>query len=108
MTAAGSTDWYFASEDTGPPETFMYDIGTATTTAWPASRTVAALVRVFLCTDSAPPPRAASSSTTIWPMLWRVPAYSSPGLPRPITSALNGVSSWVKVCRDARGARHQR
>ena len=49
------------------------------------SRTWAAWARA-LCVRSAVPVRRESSSTTIAPTLWRLPAYAGPGLPSPTTS----------------------
>src|SRR6476661_879578 len=49
-----------------------------------------------LCDLKAPPTRAESSSSTIWPTLCRLWAYSVPGLPRPTISQVSvmGPSFW--------------
>src|SRR5450759_4811158 len=77
---------------TGPPETFMKQVGLTSTTAGPGrppgpvpSRTSAVAARPR-CAANRAPTRRASSSATIWPTLWRLPAYVGPGFPRPTTS----------------------
>ena len=55
------------------------------------SRTSATRARVLATPSAARRGGSASSSTTSAPTLWRVPAYSAPGLPRPTTSRSAGV-----------------
>src|SRR5688572_18580386 len=77
----------------------MYVVGFASTTRGPgtppgstprrASATAACGRRESSPDARAPnvdPVRRASSSSTIWPTLWRLPAYCGPGFPKPTTS----------------------
>src|SRR6266481_2776438 len=66
------------------PETFMNVSGLSSATLWPSRRISAICPENFDFHE--PPCRRASSSTTSWPTLWRLRAYSRPGLPRPTTS----------------------
>src|SRR5436305_1468755 len=62
----------------------MYVSGFSNATRCPSIRTSA--IRPLNLRFHEPPCRRASSSTTIQPTLWRVCAYSRPGLPSPTTS----------------------
>src|SRR4051812_28408220 len=63
----------------------MNDIGFASTTRSPDSRPSTTWDRLLWLLNL-PPIRSASRSATMNPTLWRFPAYSGPGLPRPTTS----------------------
>ncbi|MNI80761.1 hypothetical protein D3C73_1373210 [compost metagenome] len=90
MTWSGAISKKLHSPATGPPETFMYVMGLASTTRGPPmpSRPSTTWARA-LWTLNFPPMREASSSSTIWPTLCRLLLYSLPGLPRPTISQVS-------------------
>ena len=68
----------------GAPESFMNVSGLSNAILWSPRRTSARLPENLERHE--PPSRRASSSATSQPTLWRLRAYSRPGLPRPTTS----------------------
>src|SRR5687768_1809158 len=75
----------FTALATGPPERFMKLRGLARTTRWPFNRP-STISAPDLWALNLPLTRAASSSRIRKPMLWRLPSYFGPGLPRPTIS----------------------
>ena len=73
--------------------------GRARATRWPPMWTSQESAN-SLDRRSNPPSLSASMVTTTAPRLWRVPAYSSPGFPRPTT--IQAAGSPVRSVRDRR------
>src|SRR5579863_1409187 len=92
-TPSGGTRYQDEISRTGVPERFMNVVGlTKTIPRLESSVCIAASFRFHPVT----PHRRATSSTTMKPTLWRVAAYSVPGLPRPTTSLRLGLPAAAK------------
>src|SRR5581483_11192646 len=81
---------------TALPERFMYVSGLATFTVPPATRP-SPVIDSFSCLSMPMRNFLANASRTIHPALWRVCAYSSPGLPRPTMSFIGGEGYYVTI-----------